>query len=151
MDRRHQFGQLGEVLVAQWLEQQGQQILYQRWQCRWGELDLVVGDRPTGTLAFVEVKTRSPGNWDVNGLLAIRPAKQRKLWKAAAAFLGSHPHLEHLPCRFDVALVRCRVLPPGSGTNTPGSQQIEPGLPIVREGCQLVLHQYLVAALEGPG
>mgnify|MGYP001791398754 CR=1 FL=1 len=34
-------GIYGEQLVETWLIQQGWDILYRRWHCRWGELDIV--------------------------------------------------------------------------------------------------------------
>jgi len=99
-----ELGILGEDLVAQWLQQQGWQVLKRRWHSRWGEID-VVAQHPAPCLAFVEVKTRSYGNWDENGLLAINFQKRAKLWRTAQLFLVKHPHLAEWPCRFDVALV----------------------------------------------
>lgn len=104
-----ELGIAAEALVADWLIAQGWAIEFRRWRCRWGELDLVACQmQPISTIAFVEVKARSRGNWDADGLLAITPQKQAKLIQAAQLFLADHPQWSDCACRFDVALVSVR-------------------------------------------
>lgn len=174
-------GSVAEAFVAQWLLQQRWQILHRRWHCRWGELDLIacppapiaaLTDAPSAaqSLVFIEVKARSSGNWDENGLLALTPQKQAKLWKTATIFLARHPHLADLPCQFDVALVHSRILPAApqrlpphrppnespllSGQKkrlpTPPSMPlIQPGIAVAIAGYQLTLQHYIANAFVG--
>jgi putative endonuclease len=135
-------GELGEKIVAQWLENQGWKILHHRWRCRWGEIDLIAEDEASGMLAFVEVKTRGRGNWDANGLLAITATKQAKLIEVASVFLSQYSDLSDRPCRFDVALV-CYT----KSKDSRESETIpEIGKPCFREGSRLILHCYLEGA-----
>jgi putative endonuclease len=143
-------GSLAEMLVAQWLKQQKWQILAERWHCRWGELDLVAVDPAQPCLAFVEVKARSRGNWDANGLLAITPMKRQKLKLAAELFLSIHPDLAELPCRFDLAMVHCQQTP--SRLSVPVDQLLGQTIkleqPISVGAYRLTLLHYLPAAFE---
>jgi putative endonuclease len=92
-------GDLGEAFVCDLLIANGWQIVAQ------SDLDIVASDRTN--LIFIEVKTRSGHNWDQDGLLAITPVKQQKLWRAAQSFLAQHEsQFGDRCCRFDVALVR---------------------------------------------
>jgi putative endonuclease len=106
----HDIGIAGEDLVVQWLQSQGWLILHRRWRCRLGEIDIIaqMSCSPSPTLAtvvFVEVKTRSQGNWDAGGRSAIATKKQAKLWRTACLFLTQNPEKANYSCRFDVALV----------------------------------------------
>ncbi len=154
-----QVGQLGEELVAHWLRLNGWRVIARGWHSRWGELDIIAQQLPDveasqppmqrtpPCLAFVEVKTRSLGNWDADGLLAITTQKQAKLWKTAQLFLAKHPDLANLPCRFDVALVKCMRSPvPSSMSGFP--TVIELGQPIFLAGYHLTLQTYLESAFS---
>ena len=67
------------------------------------ELDLVV--RRGRRLVFVEVKSKGgPGYGDP--LEMVGPEKQRRLARAARAYLVAHPELAALDCTFDVVAVR---------------------------------------------
>lgn len=132
-------GYRAEQHVGEWLTGAGWELLHHRWHCRWGELDwIALTPKPTNSpseeaslkqarqtenqplhqdLVFLEVKARRRGNWDADGLLAITPKKQVKLWQAAELFLSEHPQWATLPCRFDVVLVRVAGKATEEGSN----------------------------------
>ena len=67
------------------------------------EIDLVV--RRGRALAFVEVKSKS-GDRVGDPLEMVGPEKQRRLRRAAEAWLAAHPAAGGLEARFDVVAVR---------------------------------------------
>jgi len=147
-------GALAETLVAQWLVEQGWEILEKRWHCRLGELDLVAYRSPSraetpANLAFIEVKARSSGNWDADGMLAVNAQKQAKLWRSAQLFLATYPSLAELPCSFDVALVHCRRRATGHIDRALQiSSPVELGKGVAIAGYILTLKQYIPAAFD---
>jgi putative endonuclease len=67
------------------------------------ELDLVV--RRGRRIAFVEVKAKG-GCGRGDPLEMVTPEKQRRLRRAAEAWLAAHPEAAGLEARFDVVAVR---------------------------------------------
>ncbi|MBD6615186.1 YraN family protein [Komarekiella sp. 'clone 1'] len=159
-------GQLGEDLVDQWLQSTGWMILHRRFSCRWGEIDIIAqyqgkaggakrqeGDKGENSslitqdsiLIFVEVKTRSSGNWDAGGRSAITPQKQAKLWRTAEIFLAQYPEKADYPCRFDVAIVYCQQI----SKNLTGVTVIQEALATSSvAGYKLKLQEYIPAAFD---
>lgn len=91
----------GEALAARALEQAGLEVLDRNWRAGRRELDLVA--REGRVIAFVEVKTRSPG--PQAPLEAIGRAKRRDLRRAAEAWIHAHPGAGR-EFRFDAVSVR---------------------------------------------
>ena len=152
-ERRRQrltLGQLGEDLAADWLQKQGGRILERRWRCRLGEIDLIAL-LPDGSskflLAFIEVKTRSRGSWDLGGMLSITTRKQQKLWRSAQIYLTQAPRYASLPCRFDIALIRSQKLPSRKLPSEKGAPAKD-GQPVEQAGYQLTLQHYLADAFR---
>ncbi|TBR59075.1 hypothetical protein B4U84_24825 [Westiellopsis prolifica IICB1] len=97
------------------------------------------------TLAFVEVKTRSPNNWDAGGRSAIASSKQVKLWRTAQMFLVTHPDQADYPCRFDVAIVSYRQI---STKFSKDKFQEKNLISSYMAGYKLTLQEYIPAAFD---
>ena len=91
-------GDFGEAYTAEYLRQQGYDIVASQFRCRMGEIDLIA--RKDGILCFVEVKTRSETE---HGLPRefVGPKKQMRIRRAAAQYLAVYAL--DCPVRFDVA------------------------------------------------
>lgn len=91
-------GARGEAAAARYLRRQGYRVVARHVQTGHGELDLVAVDR--GVVVFVEVKTRQ-SHLDGPAVAAVDDHKQRRLTRAALAYLHRH-HLLEYPVRFDI-------------------------------------------------
>jgi putative endonuclease len=89
----------------------GLELLARNVRYPFGEIDLVM--REGATLAFVEVRFRR-GNGFGGAAASVDWKKQRKLARAAQAWLGAHRALAKSPCRFDVVAVS-----PGASDDAP--------------------------------
>lgn len=96
---RQQRGAGVEAAARALLEQAGLRLVVGNANYRGGELDLVMRDGQS--LVFVEVRYRRDDRFG-GGAASVDWRKRRKLVLAAQLFLGAHPALAALPCRFDV-------------------------------------------------
>jgi putative endonuclease len=93
------FGMQLEVHAARYLTRQGLALLYRNFQCRLGEIDLIMRDG--NTLVFVEVRFRR-NNSHGDACATVDWRKQRKLQRTAQVFLLRSGMRDQFPCRFDV-------------------------------------------------
>ncbi len=91
-------GERGELVAARFLKRAGYRIVTTRLKQRYGEIDIVAVDGQT--IVFVEVKTRRL-DLTTQPAEAVDETRQRRLTRAALAFLKYHGLLEY-PSRFDV-------------------------------------------------
>jgi len=98
MRNQYNTGLSGEQIAEDFLVQQGMQTITRRYRGGDGEIDLIMLDQDV--IVFVEVKSR-PGGQRGSGVMAVTPAKQRRLSHAALAFLVEREWTERF-VRFDV-------------------------------------------------
>ena len=97
--RRRAFGEAQEKAAAQYLMSQGLELVGANFQCKLGEIDLIM--RSPASLIFVEVRyRRSPAYGTAAESVDYR--KQRKLMRTAQSYLKSLHLTNRVSCRFDV-------------------------------------------------
>lgn len=101
---KNSLGPWGEQVAGRHLEAQGYRIVDRNWRHASGELDLVARDGDA--LVFVEVKARASGAFG-SPEEAVTAEKQRRLQRAAWAYLEAHDVLE-ADWRIDVIAIERR-------------------------------------------
>jgi len=96
-------GYAAERKAVWWYRLRGWRILGENVWAGGNELDLIV--RRGSTLRFVEVKEKK-GTRFGDPLEMVTAEKQRRLRRAAAAWLGARPELRGLSVGFDVIAIR---------------------------------------------
>lgn len=95
-------GEHTENLACQYLEKKGFKLIEKNFNCRVGEIDLIMKDN--NSLVFVEVRYRRSNNFG-SGAESITASKQAKLIKTASLYLQQHAKLDKYPARFDVVSI----------------------------------------------
>ena len=98
-----ELGRRGEDLAAAFLRKQLHRILARNYRTPHGEIDLITHDDASGTLCFVEVKTRR-SDAHTPGEHAVNAGKRKRLRAAAKTYLVAN-NIHHLPTRFDIVAI----------------------------------------------
>lgn len=92
-------GQEAEIQALAYLKQQGLKHITSNYQCRYGEIDLIMQEAKT--IVFVEVRMRKSQHFG-GAALSITSNKQQKLIHTAQHYLLQHGNSA---CRFDAILM----------------------------------------------
>lgn len=92
-------GFLAEQYAREYLISQGLQWVESNYQCRMGELDLIMRDN--AYLVFVEVKSRASNAYG-GAIASITYSKKQKLIKTASLYLLDKKLHDKLAIRFDL-------------------------------------------------
>lgn len=107
MSTTREAGDRGEAMAAEYLRENGYEILASQFRCRFGEIDLIA--RRGDILCFVEVKLRSDRRFGLPRDF-VTTAKQRRIRTTATFYMTRHD--PDLCARFDVAEVYDDETPP---------------------------------------
>lgn len=100
--RKQLIGQRAEDIAADFLRDQGLDILERNYLRRVGELDIIARERDV--LVIAEVRTRGTDRYG-GAAASVDPRKQQRLIRATSQFLQQRRDLSHLAVRFDVVAV----------------------------------------------
>jgi putative endonuclease len=93
-------GRLAEDRALLFLQEQGLRLVQANFQCKLGEIDLILQDGPV--LVFVEVRERARGSHG-GAAASITRTKVKRIVRAAQYYLLRYPRVP--PCRIDVIAI----------------------------------------------
>jgi putative endonuclease len=96
-----ELGADAEESACRYLLDQGYRLLTRNYRCRYGEIDLIMGDG--STIVFVEVRMRSRTDFG-SGAESVDSRKQGRILRSAEHYLKRHATLL-ASCRFDVVSI----------------------------------------------
>ncbi|MCW8470437.1 YraN family protein [Fluoribacter gormanii] len=95
-------GRIAEQKALAYLKKQGLEFITQNYNCRLGEIDLIMRDKEQ--LVFIEVRSRVSTQFG-GGIASITYTKKQKILKAATYYLLEHQQYDQLALRFDVVSI----------------------------------------------
>jgi putative endonuclease len=100
--QRREAGDAAEQAALEHLLQQGLKLVARNYNCRGGEIDLVMLERQT--LVLVEVRLRKDSRFG-GAAASVTSRKQQRLTIAARHLLMTRRELTRYPARFDVVAI----------------------------------------------
>lgn len=94
-------GDKGEGIAAEWLTEQGFQILERNWRCGRYETDIIA--TRDGRLHFIEVKTKRSGRYGLPEMQVDR-RKLNRMIASGTEFIRLHPGWKWI--RFDIIAIQ---------------------------------------------
>lgn len=92
-------GEQLETIALHYLEARGHCLVCRNFQCKLGEIDLIM--REAQTLVFIEVRFRRSERFG-SAAETVDHRKQRKLVRTAQIYLNMQRFSQRTPCRFDI-------------------------------------------------
>lgn len=92
-------GEQLETVALRYLEARGLTLICRNFQCKLGELDLIMRDAQM--LVFIEVRYRRCERFG-SAVESVDRRKQRKLLRTAQIYLNVQRFSQREPCRFDI-------------------------------------------------
>ncbi|CAN5260109.1 YraN family protein [soil metagenome] len=99
---KREIGNLAENAAQHYLIEQGLKLVTHNFNCRSGEIDLIMIDK--SHLVFIEVRYRQFKAYG-SAVESVTIYKQQKVKSAANYYLLQHNLLEKRACRFDIVAV----------------------------------------------
>ena len=103
MNRNKRKGLHYESQAREYLERRGLKLVTENYQCRFGEIDLIMLEQEA--LCFIEVKYRKSLSFG-GAISAIPPQKQRKIVKTALSFVAGNQKMARRAMRFDALIIQ---------------------------------------------
>ena len=94
-----QTGRVAEEKALAYLQGKGLKLVTRNYNCRLGEIDLIMRDKDY--LVFIEVRSRTNTNYG-GGLASITYTKKQKIIRATTYYLMNNRVYDQFPLRFDV-------------------------------------------------
>jgi putative endonuclease len=92
-------GDTAEQNACAYLQQRRLKLIIKNYQCKCGEIDLIMQDDEV--LVFVEVRHRTSSDYG-DGVATVNKNKQHRIIKAATYYLQKNDLYDKIMCRFDV-------------------------------------------------